>query len=106
MKKEDNYKVNAEELVRQHYEDVIKKGKYAAARIVIEAGSKECIPTLNLSKVGIVEVSFLISSLQQLLEHLKKEHPEAYLMSMLASMKTEKIDADATDGLEDLFGKE
>ena len=89
---EEEMKLDKEELIKQSYDEIIKKGKYAEARIVIEAGKGECIPTLALCNVGIKEVAFLISSLEQMTNHLKNEFPMADFYSKFGKTTSEKIE--------------
>lgn len=88
----EEMKVDKEELIKQSYDEIIKKGKYAEARIEIEAGKDECIPTLALCNVGIKEVAFLMSSLEEMVKHLKSEFPMADLYAKFGKTTTEKID--------------
>ena len=93
MKKEENekYEIDEKELIKQHFEDIENKGKFAEVRVVIETGSTQCIPSVIFTKVTIKEVAFLINSLQTILKKIESDFPEASLLSKFADIDIEKF---------------
>lgn len=88
---EEEYKIDERELVRQMQEDIIKKGNYVQARIVIEAGKKECTPCLELCNVGIQDVAFLMATLKKMIDNLENEYPLAALYTKFGKLESELI---------------
>ena len=88
---EDNIELDADELVKQNREDILKKGKYAEVRIVIESGKDNCIPSIELNDVGLKDISFMIASLEEIVRNLKKEFPMADMLTKFGSITSQKF---------------
>ena len=86
MSEDNNCKVDEEELVKQYYDDIIEKGEYVEARIVIESGKDFSMPYVCIKSADNKDIANLIFALNSIKKDLSKRFPLAYCISKLLKL--------------------
>lgn len=78
---ENNMKINYEEYEKQRREMILKEGKYCKAEVLLAKDDNMPIVNIELKGVKFYDVAKLCVSLEELLNHMKKNYPLEYMMS-------------------------
>ena len=78
---ENNIKIDYEELEKQRRDMILKEGKYCKAEILLAKDDNMPIVNIELKGVKSHDVAKLCVSLEELLNHMKKNYPLEYMMS-------------------------
>lgn len=81
-------KIDTEELVKQHIEELKKSNSYAEVNLIIGHNEKMCLPQIKIRNVGPLDVASLIISLRHTADDLEKRFPAAGIITKLGMISS------------------
>ena len=84
-------KIDKEELTKQNNENIKKSGTYIEVHLCIGLNNEPILPIVNVHKVTATEIAKMITGLNNIIEYLEEQSPEAKLIKNFMSSNMEAL---------------